>query len=88
MAKKSDKPTKVYLEGGTGPDDHKFLDIAPTMRTITHLGKKYFKCPQSKAQDADGEWGLMYLWDGWGKWKLEQIALQEAGEPNAPNPPL
>ena len=77
MRKAKPKPTKVFLEGGTGPTDHKFLDIAPTMRSITHQGKKYFQCRDSMAQDSDGEWGMLYLWDGWGAWKLAQI---EAGE--------
>lgn len=73
------KCTKVFLEGGTSDTDHKFLEIAPTMRTITHEGRKYFKCPRSSAQDADGEWGMMYLWDGWGSWKLEQINAAKRG---------
>lgn len=68
-----DECKKVCLEGGTSDTDRKFLNIAPTMKSITHEGRRYVKCPQSKAQDpADGEWGLLYLWDGWMDWKLKQ----------------
>jgi hypothetical protein len=76
------KCTKIYLEGGTSDTDHKFLDIAPTMKNITHNGKRYFRCPRSWAQDpADGEWAVMYLWDGWGDWKLKQIQDRKAVSP-------
>lgn len=79
MRKKRLKPTKVFLEGGTSDTDHKFLDIAPTMRSITHGGRKYFRCPRSQAFDeTDGQWGMMYLWDGWGDWKLEQLRAKGA----------
>jgi len=72
------KPTKIILERGTHDTDREFLDVAPTMRTITHKGLKYFRCPRSQGQDpADGEWGMMYLWEGWGDWELEQIKKRE-----------
>lgn len=67
------KPTKILLEGGTSETDRVFLNIAPTPRTITHEGRKYFRCPRSQSQDpADGQWAMMYLWDGWGDWMMEQ----------------
>lgn len=73
------KCTKVLLEGGTSDTDRKFLDIAPTMQSITHEGRRYFRCPKSRGQDpADGEWGMVYLWDGWGDWMLEQRKLKES----------
>lgn len=50
-AMKRIKPTKILLEGGTSDTDRKFLAIAPTPRTITHEGRKYFRCPNSMAQD-------------------------------------
>lgn len=72
-ASKLPKCTKILLEGGTSDTDHQFLDIAPTMKTITHKGKKYFRCPRSQAQDPkDGQWGMMYLWCGWADWMMEQ----------------
>lgn len=73
------KCTKVLLEGGTSDADHVFLDIEPTMKNITHQGRRYFRCPNSRGQDpADGQWGMMYLWDGWGKWKMAQIEKAKA----------
>ena len=67
----SPKPTKILLEGGTSDTDHKFLPIAPTPKSLTYEGRKYFRCPDSMGQDPeDGQWGMMYLWDGWMKWKL------------------
>jgi hypothetical protein len=81
MAKKNTEPkcTKVFLEGGTGEGDHKWLNIAPTMKNITHEGRKYFRCMNSRAQDpTDGEWGQMYLWEGWGAWRLKKMEDEEA----------
>ena len=79
QAEKPPKCTKIFLEGGTSDTDHKFMNIAPTMQTITHEGRKYFRCPKSRALDeTDGEWGMMYLWDGWGDWKREQLGIVKA----------
>lgn len=72
--------TKVMLETGTG-DPPKFLDVAPTMQTITHGGKKYFRTTCSKGQDpADGQWGLLYLWDGYGDWLRKKYKVGKYAE--------
>lgn len=76
---KMPKATKILLEGGTSDTDRKFLNIAPTPHSITHEGRKYFRCPKSMGQDPeDGQWGMLYLWDGWGAWKLAQTESQDA----------
>lgn len=78
MKKKPPKCTKIFLEGGTSDTDHQFLNISPTMKNITHEGKKYFKCTNSRAQDpTDGQWGMMYLWEGWGAWKAKQLGIED-----------
>jgi hypothetical protein len=69
--------TKILLQGAG--DDHKFLNIAPTMKRITHEGRTYFQCLDSMGQDpTDGQWGLLYLWDGWGAWRMQQFEAEEA----------
>lgn len=47
-----------------GSGERIVLDIAPTMRYLTHGGKKYFRC-QNTRQIVDGSEQAMYLWDGW-----------------------
>jgi hypothetical protein len=77
-SKKWPKCSKICLEGGTSDTDHQFLNIAPTMRHITHEGRRYLRCPQSIRQDpADGQWAMLYLWDGWAEWMMEQKRLKE-----------
>lgn len=77
--------TKILLQGAG--DDIKFLNIAPTMKNITHEGRRYFQCPQSMGQDpTDGQWGLMYLWDGWGDWFMAEKRRNTKGDPCEPQP--
>jgi hypothetical protein len=86
MAKKTKFPkcTKVFLQGRTCDSDHKFLDIAPTMKNITYKDRTYFRCPDSSALDeSDGQWGMLYLWDGWGKWMMQQLKAEKEGAPDA-----
>lgn len=68
--------TKVMLQDEA---DHTFLDISPTMKNITYKGRRYFQCRQSAGQDqSDGQWGMMYLWEGWGDWRYAQMKAVEA----------
>ena len=67
--------TKVVLECGE-IDSRVFIDIEPTMKNITHGGKRYFQCRDSRVQDpSDGRWAMMYLWEGWGEWKMKQLGI-------------
>lgn len=76
---KQPKCTKICLRDEK--DTSTFLDIAPTMANITYQGRRYFKCPDSRGQDTDGQWGMLYLWDGWGAWRMAQFeAAKNAGE--------
>jgi hypothetical protein len=80
MAKR--KCTKIFLQGMTNGGDHKFLNIAPTMKKITHEGRTYFRTDSAWAQDpTDGEWAVTYLWDGWMAWRMNQMETEQAGTP-------
>lgn len=65
----------------SGFDEGQLLEIAPTMKNITHGGKRYFRLDQSRQQCEDGTWAAVYLWDGYGEELLRRkAATQEPAE--------
>lgn len=76
--KKSDWPkfrklTRLYVTSGLDDDVGELLEIAPTMKSITHRGKRYFRMGDARQICPDGIWAALYLWDGYGKELMRRI---------------
>ncbi len=60
------KCTGIMLISHDGENDvRQILDISPTMKNITHCGKKYFRIKDARSSRKNGEPLASYLWDGW-----------------------
>lgn len=70
----------TWLRFNGGPADSVILDIAPTMKNLTHMGERYFRMPDTRAinpdieQDEPGHYGGAYLWTRY--WDKDQIELR------------
>lgn len=60
-----------------GPGNMVVLPVAPTMKSIRYAGERYFRMKDSRSTNDAGEYGGLYLWDGW--WPAK-IAAMEAAE--------
>lgn len=73
--------TKCRLQ--EGPSNGVILDIAPTMKTITHNGEKYWRMDNAWWPMPSGGTAGVFLWSRWGDEKLKEIEArtQVAGTP-------
>lgn len=69
---------RLYVTSGLDGDVGELLEIAPTMASIAHRGKRYFRLKDVRQQSSDGTWAALYLWDGYGEEIMRRI---NAGEP-------
>lgn len=69
---------RLVVTSGLDGDLGQMLEVAPTMKSITHSGKKYFRMDNCCQKCEDGTYAAVYLWDGYGKELMRRI---DAGEP-------
>lgn len=69
--------TMTHLVLCGGPNDRLELDIAPTMKNLTHAGESYFRMNSWHTRE-DGSVGGLYLWTRY--WDRDQIDKRKAEE--------
>ena len=70
------KMTRSELITGFPEDDPVILEIAPTMKSIIHDGRRYHRVDGSYRVLDDGNQAGLYLWDEWGRERMRRLRAE------------